>query len=45
MGPICTKNKTNKIVIRVNAKSETTPTPNIPHKTFNTYKSVGEEFQ
>lgn len=45
MGPICTKDKTNKIVIRGNAKPVNTPTPNAPPKTINTHKYVGEEFQ
>lgn len=45
MGPICTKDKTNKIVIRGNAKPVNTPTPDVPPKTINTHKYVGEEFQ
>ncbi|CAD8174702.1 unnamed protein product [Paramecium octaurelia] len=45
MGPICTKDKTNKIAIRGNAKPVNTPTPNAPLKTTNTHKYVGEEFQ
>lgn len=44
MGPICTKNKTNKIVIRGNTKSVNTPNPNVPPKTINTHKYIGEEF-
>ncbi|CAD8167046.1 unnamed protein product [Paramecium octaurelia] len=45
MGSICAKDKTNKIIIKSNAKPGNTPTPNVPPKTMNTYKYVGEEFQ
>lgn len=43
MGPICTKDKTNKIIIKGYAKPANTP--NAPPKTANTQKYVGEEFQ
>ncbi|CAD8131570.1 unnamed protein product [Paramecium pentaurelia] len=45
MGLICTKDKTNKIIIKGYGKPVNTPTPNVPPKTVNTYKYVGEEFQ
>ena len=45
MGPICSKDKTNKIIIRGIAKPVNTPNPNVSSKTADTNKYVGEEFQ